>query len=69
MPYAWVILFHYCDFFGYFCPIWQMRILANVIFFQNQPKVALGKNPVYTIWFSSLKLNNLFFLKMTATVL
>jgi hypothetical protein len=42
LPYAnlclmlWAILFHECDFFGYFCPIWLMRILANANFFQNQ---------------------------------
>ena len=31
--------------FGY-CKFWLMRISANAIFFQ-EPKVALGKNPLY----------------------
>ena len=36
MPYALSYFISLVRFFGYFCPIWQMRILANANFFQNQ---------------------------------
>ena len=36
MPYALGHFLSLVRFFGYFCPIWLMRILANANFFQNQ---------------------------------
>ena len=36
MPYALSYFISLVRFFGYFCPIWLMRILANAIFFQNK---------------------------------
>jgi hypothetical protein len=36
MPYALSCFVSLVRFFGYFCPIWLMRILANANFFQNQ---------------------------------
>jgi hypothetical protein len=46
MPYALSYFISLVRFFGYFCPIWLMRILANANFFP-EPKVALGKNPCH----------------------
>ena len=36
MTYALGYFISLVRFFGYFCPIWLMRILANLNFFQNQ---------------------------------
>ena len=36
MPYALSYFISLVRFFGYSCPIWVMRILANANFFQNQ---------------------------------
>ena len=36
VPYALGYFISLVRFFGYFCPIWLMRILANANFFQNQ---------------------------------
>jgi hypothetical protein len=36
MPYALSFFILLVRFFGYFCPIWLMQILANANFFQNK---------------------------------
>jgi hypothetical protein len=50
MPYALGYFISLVRFFGYFWPIWLMRILpiANFAYceFFPEPKVALGKNPL-----------------------
>ena len=51
MPYALSYFISLVRFFGYFCPIWLMRILANAIFFsrtksgiRQEPSVCRKKN-------------------------